>query len=78
MNPEWQEDGIFENHDTQIVMTSRPESDQQFTKTLQDDLLIIDTPALQPAYGMRPLSKEGLSVVVKGPAPSQMNTYALR
>ena len=70
--------GIFENHDTQIVMTSRPESDQQFTKTLQDDLLIIDTPALQPAYGMRPLSKEGLSVVVKGPAPSQMNTYALR
>ncbi|MDU3991263.1 MAG: hypothetical protein E7H34_07890 [Bifidobacterium pseudocatenulatum] len=35
-------------------MTSRPESDQQFTKTLQDDLLIIDTPALQPAYGMRP------------------------
>lgn len=46
-------------------MTSRPESDQQFTKTLQDDLLIIDTPALQPAYGMRPLSKEGLSVVVK-------------
>ena len=60
------------------TMTSRPESDQQFTKTLQDDLLIIDTPALQPAYGMRPLSKEGLSVVVKGPAPSQMNTYALR
>ena len=59
-------------------MTSRPESDQQFTKTLQDDLLIIDIPALQPAYGMRPLSKEGLSVVVKGPAPSQMNTYALR
>ena len=30
-------------------------------------LLIIGTPALQPAYGMRPLSKEGLSVVVKGP-----------
>lgn len=60
-------------------MTSRPESDQQFTKTLQDDLLIIDTPALQPAYGMRPpFSKEGLSVVVKGPATSQMNTYALQ
>ena len=59
-------------------MTSRPESDQQFTKTLQDDLLIIDTPALQPAYGCAPFSKEGLSVVVKGPATSQMNTYALQ
>ena len=59
-------------------MASRLDSDQQFTKTLQDDLLIIGTPALQPAYGMHPLSKEGLSVVVKGPAPSQMNTYALR
>lgn len=59
-------------------MASRLDSDQQFTKTLQDDLLIIGTPALQPAYGMRPLSKEGLSVVVKGSAPSQMNTYALR
>ena len=57
-------------------MASRLDSDQQFTKTLQDDLLIIGTPALQPAYGMRPLSKEGLRV--KGPAPSQMNTYALR
>lgn len=59
-------------------MASRLDSDQQFTKILQDDLLIIGTPALQPAYDMRPLSKEGLSVVVKGPAPSQMNTYALR
>ena len=59
-------------------MTSRLESDQQFTKTLQDDLLIIGTPALQPAYGMRPLSKEGVSVVVTGPAPSKMNTYALQ
>lgn len=39
-------------------MASRLESDQQFTKTLQDDLLIIGTPALQLAYGMRPLSKE--------------------
>ena len=50
---------MFENHDTQIVMTSRLESDQQFTKTLQDDLLIIGTPALQPAYGMRPLQQRG-------------------
>ena len=40
-------------------MTSRLESDQQFTKTLQDDLLIIGTPALQPAYGIRPLQQRG-------------------
>ncbi|NEG90341.1 glycoside hydrolase family 31 protein [Bifidobacterium aerophilum] len=74
---EWQDDGIFEDHATQMVVDRNwlAANPPQFTKTERDGLLIVDTPALRVTYDMQPFSKEGLSVVVKGVANSQMNTW---
>lgn len=74
---EWQDDGVFEDHATQMVVDRNwlAGNPPQFTKTERDGLLIIDTPALRLTYDMQPFSKEGLSIVVKGVANSQMNTW---
>lgn len=74
---EWQDDGVFENHATQMVINRNwlAANPPQFTKTERGGLLIIDTPALRMTYNMQQFSKEGLSVVVKGVANSQMNTW---
>lgn len=50
-------------------------ADPQFTVTHRDGLLIVDTPALYVTYDGKPFSKEGLSVVVKGVADTQFNTW---
>ncbi|MCQ4966025.1 hypothetical protein NE652_13980, partial [Bifidobacterium pseudocatenulatum] len=49
--------------------------DPQFTGTHRDGLRIVDTPALYVTYDGKPISKEGLSVVVKGVAATQFNTW---
>ena len=89
---EWQDNGKFEDHATQMIVNRDWLSDDangadganradgtsnppKFTKTERDGLLIIDTPALRLTYDMQPFSKEGLSIVVKGVANSQMNTW---
>ena len=72
---EWQDDGVFEDHATQMVVNRDWNAAPQFTQTVRDGLLIVDTPALRLTYDMEPFSKEGLSVVVKGIANSQMNTW---
>ncbi|KAB7789141.1 glycoside hydrolase family 31 protein [Bifidobacterium cebidarum] len=73
---EWQEDGRFEDHATQMVVNRDFASGvPRFTQTMRDGLLIVDTPALRLTYDMQPFSKEGLSIVVKGVADSQMNTW---
>ncbi|PWG66313.1 TIM-barrel domain-containing protein [Bifidobacterium callitrichidarum] len=73
---EWQENGHFEDHATQMVVDRDfAEETPHFTQTIRDGLLIVDTPALRLTYDMQPFSKEGLSIVVKGVANSQMNTW---
>ncbi|TPF95076.1 TIM-barrel domain-containing protein [Bifidobacterium sp. UTBIF-78] len=85
---EWQDDGCFEDRATQMVVDRNwlgggegadgMEPDgaaPHFTQTVRDGLLIVDTPALRLTYDMQPFSKEGLSIVVKGVANSQMNTW---
>lgn len=73
---EWQDDGHFEDHATQMAANRRWTADApRFTQTVRDGLLIIDTPALRLTYDMQPFSKEGLSIVVKGVGDSQMNTW---
>ena len=85
---EWQDGGHFEDRATQMVVDRNwlrdgdgpdgmepDEAAPRFTKTVRDGLLIVDTPALRLTYDMQPFSKEGLSIVVKGVANSQMNTW---
>ena len=72
---EWQDDGVFEDHATQMVANRNWDVTPQFTHTVRNELLIVDTPTLRLTYDMQPFSKEGLSIVVKGVANSQMNTW---
>ncbi|NMM98451.1 glycoside hydrolase family 31 protein [Bifidobacterium olomucense] len=73
---EWQDDGHFEDHATQMVINRRwTDTTPRFTQTIRDGLLVIETPALRLTYDMQPFSKEGLSIVVKGISNSQMNTW---
>ena len=69
---EWQDDGVFEDHATQMVANRNWDVTPQFTHTVRNELLIVDTPTLRLTYDMQPFSKEGLSIVVKGVANSQM------
>lgn len=72
---EWQDEGHFEDHATQMVVARDfPDVAVNFTQTIRDGLLIVETPALRLTYDMQPFSKEGLSVVVKG-TNSSCNTW---
>ena len=72
---EWSDSGEFEDNLTQMVVNRDFGADPQFTVTHRDGLLIVDTPALYVTYDGKPFSKEGLSVVVKGVADTQFNTW---
>ena len=72
---EWSDSGEFEDNLTQMVVNRDFGADTQFTVTHRDGLLIVDTPALYVTYDGKPFSKEGLSVVVKGVADTQFNTW---
>lgn len=72
---EWSDSGEFEDNLTQMVVNRDFGADPQFTVTHRDGLLIVDTPALYVTYDGKPFSKEGLSVIVKGVADTQFNTW---
>ena len=72
---EWSDSGEFEDNLTQMVVNRDFGADTQFTVSHRDGLLIVDTPALYVTYDGKPFSKEGLSVVVKGVADTQFNTW---
>lgn len=72
---EWQEQGEFEDGATQVVVNRNWGAKPQFTQTVIDGQLVVDTPHLSLTYDMGPFSKEGLSVVAKGVRYSQMNTW---
>ncbi len=72
---EWSDSGEFEDNLTQMVVNRDFGADPQSTVTHRDGLLIVDTPALYVTYDGKPFSKEGLSVVVKGVADTQFNTW---
>jgi alpha-glucosidase (family GH31 glycosyl hydrolase) len=71
---EWQDDGVFEDHATQMVVNRDWGTTPKFTHTVRDGRLVLDTPALRLTYDMKPFSKEGLSVVIKG-VNSNRNTW---
>ncbi|KFJ03665.1 glycoside hydrolase family 31 protein [Bifidobacterium subtile] len=71
---EWQDDGVFEDHATQMVVNRDWGAKPHFTHTVRDGRLVLDTPALRLTYDMKPFSKEGLSVVIKG-VNSNRNTW---
>lgn len=72
---EWSDDGVFEDHATQMVMNRDWDARPRFTHAVRDGRLIVDTPALRLTYDMQRFSKEGLSVVVKGVHSSTRNTW---
>ncbi|MDF7665874.1 TIM-barrel domain-containing protein [Bifidobacterium sp. ESL0745] len=72
---EWQEQGEFEDDATQVVVNRNWGAKPQFTQTVIDGQLVVDTPHLSLTYDMGPFSKEGLSVVAKGVRYSQSNTW---
>ncbi|PST48552.1 alpha-glucosidase [Bifidobacterium callitrichos] len=72
---EWSDDGRFEDRATQMVVNRDWDVSPRFTETRRDGLLIVDTPALRLTYDMRPFSREGLAIVVKGVAGSDENTW---
>ena len=72
---EWSDSGEFEDGLTQMVVNRDFGDDPRFTVTHRNGLLIVDTPALYITYDGKPFSKEGLSVVVKGVADTQFNTW---
>ena len=49
---EWQDDGVFEDHATQMVVNRDWNAAPQFTQTVRDGLLIVDTPALRLTYDL--------------------------
>lgn len=72
---EWSDSGVFENRPTQTVLNRDFGSPVERRVTERDGRVIIDTAALTIVYDQRPFSKEGLSVVVKGVADTQFNTW---
>lgn len=67
--------GVFENRPTQTVLNRDFGSPVERRVTERDGRVIIDTAALTIVYDQQPFSKEGLSVVVKGVADTQFNTW---
>ncbi|GAA6122034.1 glycoside hydrolase family 31 protein [Bifidobacterium psychraerophilum] len=65
---EWSEDGAFEDHCSQTVINRDVMAGKSIDMHVyeQDDLLVIETPALHLSYDRRPFSKEGLQIRVKG------------
>ena len=72
---EWSDSGVFENRPTQTVLNRDFGSPVERRVTERDGRVIIDTAALTIVYDQQPFSKEGLSVVVKGVADTQFNTW---
>ena len=72
---EWSDRGMFEDHQTQVVVNRDFGAVPAFRTWERDGLLVIDTEALTLTYDRRPFSKEGLSIVVKGVRDSQHNTW---
>lgn len=72
---EWSDSGVFENRPTQTVLNRDFGSPVERRVTECDGRVIIDTAALTIVYDQQPFSKEGLSVVVKGVADTQFNTW---
>lgn len=74
---EWSDSGVFENRPTQTVLNRDFGSPVERRVTERDGRVIIDTAALTIVYDQQPFSKEGLSVVVKGVADTQFNTWGI-
>lgn len=72
---EWSDTGHFEDHPTQMVATRDFGETPAFTVSQNAGLLSLDTAQLHVSYDMKPFSKEGLSIVVKGLRDSQRNTW---
>ena len=72
---EWSDSGVFENRPTQTVLNRDFGSPVERRVTERDGRVIIDTAALTIVYDQQLFSKEGLSVVVKGVADTQFNTW---
>ena len=72
---EWSDSGVFENRPTQTILNRDFGSPVERRVTERDGRVIIDTAALTIVYDQQPFSKEGLSVVVKGVADTQFNTW---
>ena len=72
---EWSDTGHFEDHVTQTVLNRDFGRHVERTVTQRDGRIVIDTEHLHIDYDGKPFSKEGLSVVVKGVADTQFNTW---
>ena len=75
MRFECSDSGVFENRPTQTVLNRDFGSPVERRGTERDGRVSIDPAALTIVYDQQPFSKEGLSVVVKGVADTQFNTW---
>lgn len=71
---EWQDDGRFEDQPTQTVLNREWGEPVEFRHFVRDGRLTVETRYFMLSYDMKPFSKEGLSVVVRG-VNSTQNTW---
>lgn len=72
---EWSDTGEFNDDATLMAVNRDFGTPPEYSTSIADGLLTVETTALRLTYDMRPFSKEGLSIVVKGVKDTKTNTW---
>lgn len=72
---EWSDTGAFEDNATLLAINRDFGYVPEYTAVEQHGLLVVETESLRLTYDMKPFSKEGLSIVVKGVKNTKTNTW---
>ena len=72
---EWSDTGEFNDDATLMAVNRDFGTPPEYSTSIADGLLTVETTALRLTYDMRPFSKEGLGIVVKGVKDTKTNTW---